>query len=413
MPAVQELQNAAGKAALPEELPLEGAGADDALERLAAVALEGAAVLDHPGYFAHMDPCACDEAIAASLLMTGTNQNMLHPDASPSARGLERRVIDWLAPFFAMSGGHMVSGGSLANITAMWAAREAAGVRRVIASDRAHNSIVKAADLLQLELVTVKSNPETHRITAASLEASLVGDLSDAAVILTAGTVAVGAVDDLSIAATHQAAWTHVDAAWCGPMMLSEKLAPVLAGAKDADSVSFSAHKWLYQPKGSGVLLFKDAEKAHAKISYGAPTGLPAYLATPTIGVLGSAPATALPLMMTMLSWGRRGIAERVEDDVAKAKEFARLVREDDRFDLWEKEGEEAVTGVTGIVAWRPKGWAPDPDAMQAIRVRLEGAWVSLANIDGVTWFRSVAANPNADPQHVIDRVVDAIAVVQ
>ena len=84
------------------------------------------------------------------------------------------------------------AGGSLANITALWAAREVAGIRRVVASDRAHNSIAKACDLLKLELVTVKSDPETHRVTAASLDASELGELGDAAVVLTAGTVAIG-----------------------------------------------------------------------------------------------------------------------------------------------------------------------------------------------------------------------------
>ena len=51
------------------------------------------------------------------------------------------------------------------------------------------------------------------------------------------------------------AAWVHLDAAWAGPCRLSDKLAPLLAGVESCDSVGFSAHKWLYQPKGVGVVI--------------------------------------------------------------------------------------------------------------------------------------------------------------
>lgn len=197
-------------------------------------------------------------------------------------------------------------------------------------------------------------------------------------------------------------------AAWCGPMALSEELAPYLKGIEYADSCSFSNHKWLYQPKGSAFIFFKNETEAHLSISYGAPTGLPSFLVTPTIGILGSSPATAIPLMCTLLSWGQTGIAKRIESDVALAKELARIVKEDERFDLWE--GSEDV-GNTGIINWRPKSvHVPiDPDAMNFVRMQLKHSWISLTVIDGTTWFRSVAANPNADPKLVFDDVCGAV----
>ena len=109
-----------------------GVGGTAALDQLAPLALDGAAQLHHPGYFAHMDPASADVACAAALWMVATNQNMLHPDAAPAARRLERLVVEWLAPLYGMSGGHLVPGSTVANITALWAARDVAGGRSEI-----------------------------------------------------------------------------------------------------------------------------------------------------------------------------------------------------------------------------------------------------------------------------------------
>ena len=146
-----------------------------------------------------------------------------------------------------MGGGHLVPGSTVANLTALWAAREVAGVRRVVSSDRAHNSVAKAAHILGLEHAVLPSDPRTHRcdFSAPGALAALNGggDYSDAAVVLTAGTVATGAVD--ALARPAGAAWVHVDGAWAAPMRLSAQLAPVLEGVQAADSVGFSCHKWL------------------------------------------------------------------------------------------------------------------------------------------------------------------------
>lgn len=383
---------------IPGVLPACGLGPEKALEVMAPVALKGAAGLGHPAYFAHMDPASEDIASAVGLWQIVRNQNMLHPDAAPTAREAAVRVIEWLAPFFGMNGGHLVPGSTVANLTALWVARELRGVRRVIASDRSHNSIRKACNLLGLAYVELPANPKTHRLDV-SLHAQ---DLSDAAVVLTAGTVATGAVDVLS-PRPAEAAWVHVDAAWAGPARLSPALARLLDGVDQCDSVGFSAHKWLYQPKGCGVILFRDSEAAHAAISYGG-----GYLATPTIGVVGSAPAAALPLMATLLAWGHDGLIQRLQDDVAAAHHLAELVRRSGRFELWgDDDDTRACTDrCLGVVCWRPRDTSI---SAAAVRARLHDSWVSLTMIDGTPWFRCVAANPRAKPELVVQSVVNAL----
>jgi len=369
---------------LPTVLPEVGIGGRAALDRLAAPALGQASRLDHPGFLAHMDPPTPWMTWAAAAWAAAVNQNLLHPDTGPAARQLEPIVIGWLAPAFGMGGGHLVPGSTVANLTALWAARELTGARRVVASAVAHNSIAKAAQILGLQVVQIPVD-DRQRLRVDLLP----DDLADAVLVLTAGTVATGAIDPLD--AGRGAAWRHVDAAWAGPLRLSRH-AGLLDGVEAADSVAVSAHKWLYQPKESAMVLFADPEPAHTAVSFGG-----GYLAAPNIGLLGSHANTALPLAATLLAWGQPGVAGRIEADMAVAERLASLIDDAPELELWNRP-------VTGVVNWRPLGHDP-----AAVRARVHDAWISLADIAGDSWFRSVAANPLADPDHVVTAVLNAL----
>ena len=369
---------------LPQQWPAAGVGGRAALEQLAGPALEQASRLDHPGFLAHMDPPTPWMTWAAALWAAAMNQNLLHPDAAPAARQLEPLVVNWLAPAFGMAGGHLVPGSTLANLTALWAARDLTGARRVVCSTAAHLSIAKAARILGLELVQVPVD-DAQRLRVDLLP----DDLSDTVLVLTAGTVTTGAVDPLKVATS--AAWRHVDAAWGGPLRLSAH-ANLLDGIQTADSVAVSAHKWLYQPKNSALVLFRDPQAAHDAVSFGGD-----YLAAPNIGLLGSRGDSALPLAATLLAWGREGLASRIEADMALAEQLADLVAAAPELELWRRP-------VTGVVNWRPRH-----QPAEQVRPRLRDAWVSTASIDGHTWFRSVAANPRAQAPHVVQAVLRAL----
>lgn len=370
---------------LPRTLPRSGIGEAAALEQLGDALLNGAAQLHHPGFLAHMDPPTPWVTWITSLWTSALNQNLLHDDTGAAARAVERRVMEWLAPCFGMGGGHLTSGSTLANLTALWAARQLTGVRRVVASPHAHVSVAKSASILGLRYEPVRADG-AHRLDPAAL-----GPLDDAALVLTAGTTAVGAVDPLDAGA--DAAWRHVDAAWAGPLRLTVRHRAVLDGVERADSVAMSAHKWLFQPKESALVLFADAERAHQALTYGG-----GYLARPNVGLLGShGAAAAAGLAATLLAWGREGLARRIEAEMARARRLADLVAAHPDFRLW-------GAPSTGIVVWRPE----QHDAA-AVRHRMRGAFVSLADVDGARWFRSVAANPNADPGRVLAAAVAAL----
>jgi L-2,4-diaminobutyrate decarboxylase len=358
----------------PDTLPETGIGPRQALEQLAPAILGGAARLGAATAFAHMDPPTPWITWATTLWNAALNQNLLHPATAPVARLAEARVVGWLAPFFGMDGGHMTPGSTVANLTALWAARDIAGVDEVVASEAAHLSIAKAAHLLGLRCRALP----VDRCGALRPEA-LEGDLGRSALVLTAGTTSTGAIDPLALAG--RAAWTHVDAAWAGPSRLSGAHAELLDGIADADSVAVSAHKWLFQPKESALVMFRDTGRAHAALSFGG-----AYLASPNIGLLGSHGAVAVPLLATLLAWGREGLAARIEHCLRMAGQLAQAIADTPSLQL-------LAPPQTGIVVWRPR----DPCAFDRVLTHMPGSAVSTTTLAGERWLRCVAANPNAD----------------
>ncbi len=374
-------------------LPEIGVDPASALARVTPHLVSGGRDLGHRGFLAHMDPPTPWVAWVAALVGASTNQNLLHPDTAPSARELERRVVSWLAPAFGMDGGHLVPGSSLANLTALWAARDGAGVEVVVTSADAHLSVTKAARILGLDLVTVPPDPVDGSMSAAEVSEALRRAERPAAVVLTAGTTGRGAIDRLALSdggAAPTPAWLHVDAAWAGPLRWSDRHRSVLDGVERADSIAVSAHKWLFQPKESAMVLFRDTERANRSISLGG-----AYLQVPNVGVQGSHGTAAAPLAATLLTLGRLGVAALVDHGMMLADRLQA------RIDA-EPELERLGRHRTAVVVWRHR--SADADAITS---HLDGAFVSTVTIDGRVWLRSVAANPMADPDLVVDRVLD------
>lgn len=367
--------------AIPSLLPEDGVGSFEALERLAPSVLGGATHLGDALAFAHKDPPTPWVTWATTLWNASLNQNLLHPETAPVARQIEERVLDWLCPYFGMQGGHMTPGSSAANLTALWAARECAGIREIVASEAAHLSVKKAAHILGLAFRSVKVDS-----TGAICSDDLPPDLSLSALVLTSGTTSVGALDSLGLAG--RAAWTHVDAAWGGPLRLTCH-ADRLTGIEHADSVAVSSHKWLFQPKESALIMFRDVAKAHEAISFGG-----SYLSEPNIGLLGSHGATAIPLLAMLWSWGRVGVAKRIEHCVQMADTLAQNFSKDSRVELLGQP-------QTAIVVWRPC----QVHLVEQIVKQLPAGIASTVTINNEKWIRHTATNPNADIVQIIQEI--------
>ncbi|MGI9202425.1 MAG: pyridoxal phosphate-dependent decarboxylase family protein [Woeseiaceae bacterium] len=370
---------------LPERLKEDGLGELPVIDLLAPLVLGRAQRLGAPTAFAHMDPPTPWITWAMCMWNAALNQNLLHPDVAPMARRIERRVLEWLAPFFGMNGGHMTPGSTVSNLTALWAAREIKGIDRVVASAAAHVSVAKSAHLLGLRFQTVPTD-NSGRLNCQELPE----DMSGAALVLTAGTTSAGAIDALEPG--NRGAWTHIDAAWAGPLRLSDRYRDRLAGMESADSVAVSAHKWLFQPKESGLVFFRDTDEAHRAVSFGAD-----YLAVPNTGLLGSHGANAVPLLATLAAWGRKGVAERIDRAMARADALIDYL-------FSQPDVEVFSPNASGVILWRIRSGIAPEDIVK----RLSAGSASIASAGGVQWVRHVAANPDAD----VDRLTRDIGVI-
>ena len=369
---------------LPKKCPNSGLGELETMDLLAPHVLGRAARLDRSDTLAHMDPPTPCITWVTALWNASLNQNLLHPATSPFALEAEKLVIDWLTPFFGMNGGHLCSGSTLANLTSLWAARDAAGIKRVVASKASHLSIKKAARILGLSYEEIPTNSK------GQIDTEQLNNISDACLVLTAGTTATGSIDSLKLAG--QAKWTHVDAAWAGPLCLSPSHAHLLAGIENADSVAVSAHKWFFQPKDSALVMFRDPTKANSAISFGG-----GYLTSPNIGVQGSRGAAAIPLLATLLAWGRDGLVERIDRTMLMATKLAENLNNNKRIALW-------AMPTTGVTVFRPLTCRTEE-----LHQRLAEGMFSSCMLDDETWLRSVAANPLADIDEIISKLNDEL----
>ncbi|MGN9842646.1 pyridoxal phosphate-dependent decarboxylase family protein [Nonomuraea sp. H19] len=265
-------------------------GGDDALSRLTELVAAGSADPADPGCAAHLHCPPLAVAVAADLAITALNPSQDSWDQAPATTALETLVLGELAELVGYpptAAGVLTSGGTESNLMGLMLARDsvlrrATGRRversglpaspqqaRIFASEAAHFSVRRAAALLGLGEDAVVTVPVDHELrmrpdelARALRECAGLGELP-LAVFATAGTTDTGAIDPLGacadLAAEH-GAWTHVDAAYGGGALLSDRLAPLLADIERADSVSLDWHKLGWQPAAAGVFLVRRAE---------------------------------------------------------------------------------------------------------------------------------------------------------
>lgn len=362
---------------LPNFCPDNGIGEINTLDLLAPFVLGKASYLDRSNALAHMDPPTPWITWAMTLWNARLNQNLLHPATSPFATEAERLVIEWLKPFFGMDGGHMCSGSTIANLTAIWAARDSKDITEVVTSQLAHLSVEKSAKILGLKFRKVPTNDK------GQIDKEQLGDLSNACLVLTAGTTTTGAIDSLDL--IGKAKWTHIDAAWAGPLKLSAKYSHLLENIELADSISISAHKWFFQPKDSALILFKDAQTSNDAISFGG-----SYLTTPNIGVQGSRGASAIPLLATLIAFGKNGIVELIEHSINMSNKLFMELSKEKNISLLESQ-------QTAITIFRPTNCTT-----KSFFNQLPQGMFSTCMIDNQLWIRSVAVNPLANIDEII-----------
>lgn len=269
----------------------EPADMDEALELLEEHVEGIGQNLGSSRFFAYIPSGGLYESALADYLAAVSNPYVGVGQAAPGAVRMEESLLRWLAGvvgYSETSEGDLTSGGSMAALSAVVAAREAARIDSsrvaqsvVYLTTHTHHTFRKALHIAGLGDCVVRevAVDSGHRMDPIALRRQIQTDLDDDFspwfIAATAGTTDAGAVDPLNdIADIAQAfqLWFHVDAAYGGSFALCEKGKQILAGLERSDSLILDPHKGFFLPCGTGVVLVRDGSKLydayHARGTY-------------------------------------------------------------------------------------------------------------------------------------------------
>lgn len=231
---------------------------------------------DHPRFFSFVPSPVNFVSVVADFLISGHNVFAGHWLAASAAGQIEINVLDWLRELCGLpaeGGGIFVSGGSMANLSAVATAREAKlggpNERAVVyCSDQTHSSVAKGLRIIGFrpEQRRTIATDAGYRLSIPALEGAIAEDRAAGrvpfCVVANGGTTNTGAVDPLHALAdlcAREGLWLHVDGAYGAAAVITERGRVALSGLERADSITLDPHKWLFQPYELGCVLVRDA----------------------------------------------------------------------------------------------------------------------------------------------------------
>lgn len=319
----------------------------------------------HPRFFAWIQGTGTPLGVLADLLASGMNPNVAIGEHS--AMYVDRQVINWckeLMNFPPESSGILVSGGSMANITALTVARNsfrdekirAKGLKAASAqlilycSVETHSCIQKAAEIIGLGTDSVRKIEVNEQFEMKSdlLEAQIQQDIQMGflpfCIVGTSGTVNTGAIDpmdELLAISRKYGLWFHVDGAYGALAKLDPKYEGPLKAIEEADSLAFDLHKWLYVPYEVGCTLIRDAKKHRDSFAL-----TPNYLIQESRGLSGGLDSInnygfelsrgfkALKIWMSLKEHGREKYGQMITQNNRQAEYLADLVNKSSDLEL-------------------------------------------------------------------------------
>lgn len=261
---------------LQEAIPTVATPYDKVFNQVVNNVLSHIDLLTHPKFYSFVPSPSNYVSVMADTIATGFNVFSGGWQTSPAAAELEIVTINWLLEMFGFpiknGGGIFTSGGSMANLTALTTARRlkcgddfSKGI--IYLSDQAHSSNIKAIRILGFKKRQVRIIPTDieFKMSINKLKNEIAKDKLKGyhpfCIIASAGTTNTGTVDPLEEIASickKENLWMHIDGAYGGASILSEKGKKYLKGIEKADSLTVDPHKWFFQPYEIGCLLVKN-----------------------------------------------------------------------------------------------------------------------------------------------------------
>jgi aromatic-L-amino-acid/L-tryptophan decarboxylase len=355
-PVYRRLSSREIREKLDAALPTKGSDFDELLKVFRETIIPFSRHNAHPRMFGYVQSPGTALAAFADLLASTLNANLTVWRSAPAPVELERLTIDWIRQilgFNAEAGGLFVSGGSMANLTAIATARQtkdqSLGQLRIYASNETHFSVAKAAALLGIGRENVRhvTVDERFRIRVDDLIAKITADVEadyvPFCVVANAGTVNTGAVDPLAeirqIADRFQL-WMHVDGSYGAFAVLAESARKLFAGMEQANSIALDPHKWLYLPVDVGCVIYREPEIARAAFAHEAEyTRIIGQEADEAFAFWDYGPELsrrfrALKVWMLLKGVGLDSLGEVVENNLACARHLESIVQASDDFEM-------------------------------------------------------------------------------
>ncbi len=419
------------RAELTAPLPRGPESPDLAYEDFLRLVLPYATGNTHPRFMGWVHGGGTAVGMLAEMLGGALNANLGGRDHAPIE--VERQVVRWSAELLGLppeSSGLLVTGTSIANLIGLLVARTATlgptsrrhgleGARlTAYSSAAAHGCIAQAMDISGIGSAQLRMIPcdDAGGMDMAALDEAIAADRAAGnrpfLVVGTAGTVDIGALDDLAGLAAlcrREEIWFHVDGAFGAMLALSPRLRPLLAGIEEADSVAFDFHKWAQVPYDAGCILVRDAVRHRAAFAQSA-----AYLRRDSRGLAGGHPwpcdfgpdlsrgFRALKVWMTLKVFGAERLGAVVEASCALAAGLARRVAAEPDLEL-------LAPVALNIVCFRYEGAAAragfDLDALNAAIVAdLQEAGIAAPSttiVGGKLAIRAALVNHRTDESDI------------
>ena len=421
----EQLQQAAGLT-----VTEDGIGSERALDLWENVLAPACLSVDHPRYLSFI-PGAPTKAAAAFDMLVGASSvyggSWLEGSGAVYAENQALRWIADLAGLPEQAGGVFVQGGTIGNLSALVAARESAraalGARAgqppprwsVVVTDETHSSVKHALQVvMDVDLVLVGGD-ERGRLTGPAIRAALAAVSEPVragifAVVATAGSTNLGAVDDIAgIAevARENAWWLHVDGAYGGAALAAPSARGLFDGVEHADSFIVDPHKWLFAPFDCCALLYRDpvlARAAHTqKAGYLDPVTVDGEWNPSDFSIQLTRRARGLPFWFSLAVHGTAAYTRAIEDTLSVARAARALIEEADHLRL-------LVEPDLSVLIFERIGWSePDYTAWTAELLGRGFAFVTASRHAGRICTRFAIVNPQttvADIAAIIETMI-------
>ncbi len=366
-----------------DDLPMQGKDPEKVFKVMNQLIDNNIVHTDHPRFFSFIPGPSNYYSVLAETLAVGYNVFSGHWMAGSIAGMIEKRTIDWLTKIFGYderSGGIFLSGGSMANMSALVVARDNKlagnfGKGTVYYSNQTHSSVSKALRIIGFTTDNMRKIDLDRdfkldiEVLKETIEADIRAGYRPFCIIGNAGTTNTGAIDDLrelTVIAKQYNIWLHIDAAYGGAVMLSNQYKSALAGINLADSITLDPHKWWFQPYETGCLIVKDRQQLKKSFAVQAEYLDDTIRDEKEINFYDYGPQLtrsfrALKLFAFFQCEGLEKIGKQITQGIEYAAYVEEVLR---RKDHWEIVTEASI----GIVSFRahPKGLKVDLDQLNA-----------------------------------------------